>query len=570
MKILYNFLLAAIFVISLLLTGCSEKKEKIVILSTVNTLDPSDVTGKSAVCGGDVTNDGGGTIIDRGICYSYSGEPTTSDLKVSAGTGPGKFTVNLTGLSKNKPYIYKAYSINEAGTSYGFAKTFTTFPIPEPSLTGIEDITMTSCTCYGSVLSDDLVLESGFCWGTTENPTIEGNHVESYDYNPLISFITGLQPGTLYHVRVYAKNAFGIGYSEDHTFTTTGNDIPEVETHEVTHYALDSVSVEGEVTYAGGSGTKRGILWARHSGINIANADGQTNNGFGAGVYEGVIKGTQCNTTYFARAYAQNDAGVSYGQEISFRYDYPKVKLISVENIGGNEATGKGEVLDDGGLWVIVKGYCWSTHANPTVDDHCNSSLLGKITGLSENTVYYVRAFAKNQVGIAYSNEEIIFNSGYIFSTQHQGGSVFYNDGTGHGLVCKTSQLGGYVWGCEGTVMGTSDSIGASEVNTQTIVSNCVNYPILFAAKKVSELEWNGYSDWVLPSSRALEKIYLNLVVTNHLNIPVSTPYWSSTDETVPGGQNNAYYGRVVDMDDGDVLSGLKSQQYYVLPVRKF
>jgi hypothetical protein len=66
-----------------------------------------------------VVDDGGGTVSARGVCYSTATNPTTSDDKVTGGTGTGAFTSSITGLTKGTIYYVRAYATNEIGTSYG-------------------------------------------------------------------------------------------------------------------------------------------------------------------------------------------------------------------------------------------------------------------------------------------------------------------------------------------------------------------------------------------------------------------------------------------------------------------
>ena len=68
-------------------------------------------------------------------------------------------------------------------------------------------------------------------------------------------------------------------------------------------------------------------------------------------------------------------------------------------------------MTNDGNATVTARGVCWSTSHNPTVsnshttDGSGTGSFTSSITGLSQNTTYYVRAYATNSVGTAYGNE---------------------------------------------------------------------------------------------------------------------------------------------------------------------
>lgn len=97
-----------------------------VTLPTVITADVTEITAESAVCGGNVTNDGGGTVTARGICWSTSLNPTINDSFTTDGDGICSFISNMTELSGNTTYHVRAYATNEAGTAYGLDKEFTT------------------------------------------------------------------------------------------------------------------------------------------------------------------------------------------------------------------------------------------------------------------------------------------------------------------------------------------------------------------------------------------------------------------------------------------------------------
>ena len=63
------------------------------------------------------------------------------------------------------------------------------------------------------------ITEKGFCYATTENPTVESTKkaVEGDDFEMTID---ELAPETTYYVRAYAVNSFGTGYSEQIVVTT--------------------------------------------------------------------------------------------------------------------------------------------------------------------------------------------------------------------------------------------------------------------------------------------------------------------------------------------------------------
>jgi hypothetical protein len=100
----------------------------LVDLPSVTTAVVTAVTKVSAVSGGNVTYDGGGTVTARGLAWSTSASPVATGTKIDGGNGLGTFVSNLPGLTKFTVYHVRAFATNSAGTAYGADITFTTLP----------------------------------------------------------------------------------------------------------------------------------------------------------------------------------------------------------------------------------------------------------------------------------------------------------------------------------------------------------------------------------------------------------------------------------------------------------
>ena len=89
----------------------------------------------------------------------------------------------------------------------------------------------------------------------------------------------------------------------------------------------------------------------------------------------------------------------------------PFVITKNVSDITPTTAKTGGTVKYDGGAEVTDIGVCWNTSPNPTTSSNKISigtgsgAFSGIITGLTANTVYYVRSYATNSVGTAYGLE---------------------------------------------------------------------------------------------------------------------------------------------------------------------
>jgi hypothetical protein len=213
--------------------------------------------------------------------------------------------------------------------------------------------------------------------------------------------------------------------------------------------------------------------------------------------------------------------------------DVPVLTTLAVTEITQTTAKSGGNITSDGGATITACGVCWSTGQTPTISDNKTTDGTGagifesNIVGLSANTTYYVRAYATNSNGTVYGNE-ISFTTGLSIGSFYAGGIVFYNDGTGHGLVCAESdQSIGEGWGCALTFIGgTSTAINTGAANTNVIVAGCTQAGI--AAKLCYDLSLNGYTDWYLPSRDELVLMNTNLHLQGLGNF--ADYYWSSSE----------------------------------------
>lgn len=89
----------------------------------------------------------------------------------------------------------------------------------------------------------------------------------------------------------------------------------------------------------------------------------------------------------------------------------PTVSTNPISEITANSAISGGSVYNDGGYMVNTRGVCWSINPQPTIYDNTSQNDKGKgnyrsiLENLKDNTIYYVRAYAENQLGITYGNE---------------------------------------------------------------------------------------------------------------------------------------------------------------------
>ena len=97
-------------------------------IPVVETSPVREITETKAIGSGVVTSDGGGSIMERGVCWSTQSMPIVSGDHSIAGTGAGTFSCEIFDLEPNTTYYVRAYAINSMGVGYGNPVNFTTLP----------------------------------------------------------------------------------------------------------------------------------------------------------------------------------------------------------------------------------------------------------------------------------------------------------------------------------------------------------------------------------------------------------------------------------------------------------
>ncbi len=293
---------------------------------------------------------------------------------------------------------------------------------PEAQLGSVQTNPMTeishnAATANARILSDGFaaVTERGFCWNTTGNPTIE-DHKEVVDVTAYTySFgMTGLTPETNYYVKAYMVNEVGMSYGEEVSFTTKpAPTIATVTTSEAYEIMTDNVKVDGNVSADGGAEvTARGICYATTAAPTVESKT--VDCGKGTGIFTAALTELEQGQTYYARAYAVNEVGTAYGNEITFKAlaqaEKPMVHTLEVTGIIDVAAVVNCEVVSNGGSEIIERGVCYSTTNNqPDLSDKVVRAATAEVgtyqielKDLSFETAYYVRAYATNEAGTAY------------------------------------------------------------------------------------------------------------------------------------------------------------------------
>lgn len=207
---------------------------------------------------------------------------------------------------------------------------------------------------------------------------------------------------------------------------------------------------------------------------------------------------------YYFQAYAKNKVGTEYGEILSFEINgQPSVITLNATNVEETTATLNGRIDYEGDPAYTERGFVYSlSYPNPTVDDPVTATtrvvvsgtskeFCANIANLTQNSTYYVRAYAINNVGTVYGDAIEFSNCDYF---------ILSSDGI---MVQKYDISSGATW---------------DDANN------------LCKASKVG-----GYSDWRLPTIGECKAIYTN---KKKLNI-IDDYYWTSEESSY---YNKYYY----------------------------
>lgn len=179
----------------------------------------SDITTSTAICRGNVFDDGRSAVRERGFCWGTTPQPTISNDTQRVGYGTGQFLTRIEGLTKGTVYYVRAFARNGEGTSYGDTIRFATSSgKPTVVISSVTNVTQNSITCKCRVVSDNgfEVTSRGVYYSSISNPptNLDDCVTNGSGTGEYIITITGLQSGTFYYIRAFATNREGDGYSE--------------------------------------------------------------------------------------------------------------------------------------------------------------------------------------------------------------------------------------------------------------------------------------------------------------------------------------------------------------------
>ncbi|MBU8892509.1 MAG: fibrobacter succinogenes major paralogous domain-containing protein [Bacteroidales bacterium] len=395
-----------------------------------------DITASSTNVGININHDGGLEILEHGLCWNMSGEPSIDDSismnfvdQTILYAGVENFTYSINNLEINSIYYIRTFTTNELGVSYGDEYSFSTKDgIPDTEIIQIFDITASS-TNVGININHDgglEILEHGLCWNMSGEPSIDDSFtsnfvdqtildtgVENFTYS-----INNLEINSIYYIRTFTINELGVNYGGEYSFTTKDG-IPDAEIIQIFDITAYTINIGININHDGGLEIlEHGLCWNMSGEPSIddsftTNFVDQTILDTGVENFIYSINNLEINSTYYIRTFITNELGITYGIEFSFTTGdgSPVIKTVEFSEIRSNSLKSGGNVISDEGFTIIEKGVCWNTSGNPDINDFKINAGSGSesfechLENLQEGEDYYVKAYATNSKGTAYGEE---------------------------------------------------------------------------------------------------------------------------------------------------------------------
>lgn len=312
--------------------------------------------------------------------------------------------------------------------------------------------------------------------------------------------------------------------------------VPALNALEVTDVHATSAILRGQIIDEGiPKYFKRGFIYSELSAPSPENSITVTAIVSDDKEYSVGIDGLILGKSYYAKAFAENSAGIAYSSNtVKFTTvsSAPVVETLPPTNIDeeNSSVVFRGNVIDVGDPPYTEIGFTYSNvYSNPTVDDNKLVATGQTGTGVFEKRIkltgrlydYYVRAYAISSKGIIYGSPVKV-------------SPVEYLELSTAGIYVEKKDAGRSTW--------------------ESVSNLCQNRTV------------GGMNHWRLPTKQELATLYEQKNAIGGFHDTANSRYWSSTISDGSGTLYSYYY--CIDFSSGYLSSSISSNSNYARCVR--
>jgi len=326
-------------------------------IARVKTIsEPVVLKANRAVIKGEITSQGDGPILEKGIAYRKATSQTYRDSVAASSESGNIFESEITGLEPETEYYVRAYVKNKYGTSPGSEVKITTTD-GKPVIKDLtrEELEETYVTYSANITDggDAPVTTRGFVYSKTKEGLVSSDSIVlSGEGSGLFSEqITDLEPQKQYYITAFATNQYGTVGTDTLSFILKSN-APTVVTYEISIPQSGTLAMGGKVLDFGDNATltNSGVVFSTSPNPTLENG---TIRESGIEEISFRVPDMRGGTDYYVKAFAKNSKGeISYGEEKTIRT--PKIYSVEATFSGG-------PIMDGTSTYVSIpdknKGY---------------------------------------------------------------------------------------------------------------------------------------------------------------------------------------------------------------------
>lgn len=368
------------------------------------------------------------TIKSKGFCWSKYHMPSIKDSVAYINSSSNSFSYLVQNLNVNTKYYFRSFATNEMGIYYSDEYEYKTLDYQLVNLSTLSpfNIFRDTANVGGEIIFNggSFITEKGICWSTLIFPT--KTSIPSPNFiicgtgdSTFKATIKNLIAGQTYHVRAYAINVKGISYGNDQVFQTTQPDVPVVVAYPISNITKFSANSGSIITSNSGSPvTETGIVWATSPMPDIFSI--YKNISFSPNISNPLsLTYLNPNTQYYVRAYAKNNVGIAYSNQLDFTTLPPTLPIVNTltnKTVTSSNAVLNINVSSDGGSLLQSKGIVIGSNANLDLSNYLQinsnstpdtGNFSFQFSNLNPGFLFYYRSFATNFVGTSYGSVQL-------------------------------------------------------------------------------------------------------------------------------------------------------------------